>query len=134
MGIGIEAPYFIYVLLGLLVGLLVGLTSIGAGAVTTPFVVLFLHVPPLLAVGSSIVFGAITKAFGTFLHLQQKTVDRGTVTYLLWGSVPAVALGSFGLRWLRNQDLSTANLWVSRLVGFALLVLGLCALTRQRLG
>ncbi len=130
--IGVAGPHFVRTMLGFLVGLVVGLTSVGAGAVMTPLLVLLLSIPPMIAVGSSIVFGAVVKAFGTFLHLLQKTFDGATVEYLLWGSVPTVALASVGLIWLRNGNLAHANLWVNRVLGLGLVLVGVCALFRDQ--
>ncbi len=120
-----------YLVLGLVVGLMVGLTSIGAGAIATPVLILLFGVPPLLAVGSSIVSGAVTKAVGALRHRQRDAVDYTLVRRLLWGSVPGVGLAVFFLYWLRGRDLSLADLWVDRFLGVALVVLGLCVLARD---
>ena len=79
-----------FVLLGVAVGMMVGLTSIGAGAIATPVLIMFLDVPPIGAVGSAIVAGAAMKAVGIWRHQQRGTVDRKLVGYLLAGSVPGV--------------------------------------------
>ena len=120
-----------YLVLGLVVGLMVGLTSIGAGAIATPVLILLLGVPPLLAVGSSIVTGAAIKAFGAIKHRQRGAVDYALVKRLLWGSIPAVGLAVLALYWLRGRDLNLADLWVDRFLGVALVVLGLCVLARD---
>jgi len=123
-----------YLVLGLVVGLMVGLTSIGAGAIATPVLILLLGVPPLLAVGSSIVTGAAIKAFGAIKHRQRGAVDYALVQRLLWGSIPAVGLAVLALYWLRGRDLNLADLWVDRFLGVALVVLGLCVLARVHAG
>ncbi len=120
-----------YLVLGLVVGLMVGLTSIGAGAIATPVLILLLGVPPLLAVGSSIVTGAAIKAFGAIKHRQRGAVDYILLKRLLWGSIPAVGLAVLALYWLRGRDLNLADLWVDRSLGVALVVLGLCVLARD---
>ncbi len=120
-----------YLVLGLVVGLMVGLTSIGAGAIATPVLILLLGVPPLLAVGSSIVTGAAIKAFGAIKHRQRDAVDYALVGRLLWGSIPAVGLAVLTLYWLRGRDLNLADQWVDRFLGVALVVLGLCVLARD---
>ena len=120
-----------FVLLGVAVGMMVGLTSIGAGAIATPVLIMFLDVPPIGAVGSAIVAGAAMKAVGIWRHQQRGTVDRKLVGYLLTGSVPGVLVAVLIVSFLRSQDFSLANVWVDRVLGFTLLVLGLCVLARN---
>lgn len=118
-------------LLGLVVGLMVGLTSIGAGAIATPVLILLLDTPPLVAVGSAIVTGAATKGVGTWRHQRRDMVDGRLVRYLLWGSLPGVGAAVLGFYWLRQQDVALANVWVDRLLGLGLVVLGLAVLARD---
>ncbi len=120
-----------FILLGFVVGLMVGLTSVGAGAIATPVLILLLQVPPLVAVGSAIVSGAITKAVGSLIHGRRDAIDPRLVRNLLWGSMPGVALAVFSLYWLRHHDLALANIWVDRFLGLALVALGVCALARD---
>ena len=51
-------------LTGLFIGLLVGLTGMGGGALLTPFLILFFGFKPTLAVGTDILHGAVFKTFG----------------------------------------------------------------------
>ncbi|MBX6377959.1 MAG: TSUP family transporter, partial [Clostridia bacterium] len=59
-------------LVGFSVGVLIGLTGVGGGVLMTPILVL-LGTPPILAVGTDLVYGAITKAVGSWVHLRQGT-------------------------------------------------------------
>lgn len=120
-----------FLLLGLIVGLMVGLTSIGAGAVATPALIILLETPPLVAVSTAIVTGAATKAIGAWLHHREGTVDRKVVWHLVGGSLPGVALAVFILHTLRLRDTDLANIWVDRWLGLVLVVLGLCVLARD---
>ena len=52
---------------GLAVGLLVGLTGVGGGAVMTPALIIY-GIPPAVAVGTDLVYAAITKSVGVVLH------------------------------------------------------------------
>ena len=47
------------------IGIVVGLTGMGGGALMTPVLVLFFNVPPLAAVSSDLVASAVMKPFGT---------------------------------------------------------------------
>lgn len=85
------------VLAGFLVGLVVGLTGVGGGALMTPILVLLFGLSPASAVGTDLWFAAITKIVGGTIHGQRGGVDWQVVRRLWWGSLPA-ALGT--LAWL----------------------------------
>ena len=97
-------------LFGLLIGLSLGLTGVGAGSVLTPALVLIYHVRPTTAIGTSLVFGVLTKIAGTWQHLRQKTVDLQIVMRLAAGSVPAAVISVAGLAWLTRHGLGGAAL------------------------
>jgi uncharacterized membrane protein YfcA len=81
-----------YPTLGLLVGLLVGLTGVGGGSLMTPLLVLLFNIHPTQAVGTDLLFAAATKTVGTAVHSASNTVDWRIVRRLALGSVPATAL------------------------------------------
>src|SRR5688500_4241778 len=74
---------------GLGVGILVGLTGIGGGSLMTPLLILFAGVPPTVAIGTDLAYGAVTKTVGGWRHLRKGTVDLGVSKWLAFGSVPA---------------------------------------------
>jgi uncharacterized membrane protein YfcA len=55
---------------GLAVGILVGATGMGAGSLMTPILITVFGIPPSTAVGSDLIYAAITKVFGTARHAQ----------------------------------------------------------------
>ena len=71
------------------IGIVVGLTGMGGGALMTPVLVLFFSVPPLTAVSSDLVASAVMKPVGSFVHLRRGTVHLGLVKWLCLGSIPA---------------------------------------------
>lgn len=79
-------------LAGLLVGVIVGVTGVGGGALMTPILVLLFGVAPQTAVGTDLLYASITKVFGTAVHHNHGTVDWQVVKRLAWGSLPAAAL------------------------------------------
>ena len=81
------------VLAGGLVGLLVGLTGMGGGALLTPLLVLGFGMPPLTAVSSDLVTSLLMKPVGAAVHLRAGTVDWLLVRRLCAGAVPT-AFGS----------------------------------------
>jgi uncharacterized membrane protein YfcA len=85
-------------LAGLLVGVVVGLTGMGGGALMTPVLVFFFGVPPLAAVSSDVVASFFMKPIGGLVHLRRGTVHLGLVRWLCLGSVPGAFAGVLLLR------------------------------------
>jgi len=81
-------------LAGALVGLLVGLTGMGGGALLTPILVLIFGVPPLAAVSSDLVTSLVMKPLGAAVHLRRRTVQLPLLGWLALGSVPAAFAGA----------------------------------------
>jgi uncharacterized protein len=75
------------------IGIVVGLTGMGGGALMTPVLVLFFDVLPLTAVSSDLVASAVMKPVGSMVHLRRGTVHLGLVKWLCVGSVPAAFCG-----------------------------------------
>ena len=64
----------LYIASGALVGLIVGVTGIGGGALMTPLLLMF-GFPPHIAVGTDLMYAALTKAGGAYSHHKQKHVQ-----------------------------------------------------------
>jgi len=86
------------------IGIVVGLTGMGGGALMTPVLVLFFGIQPLAAVSSDLVASAIMKPFGSAVHLRHGTVQLGLVKGLCLGSVPGAFCGVLLLRALGSGD------------------------------
>lgn len=78
-----------YILTGLAVGLLVGLTGVGGGSLMTPLLTAVFGIPATTAVGTDLAFAAITKGAGTLVHRMRNTVDWRIVRLMVLGSIPA---------------------------------------------
>jgi hypothetical protein len=81
------------VLFGLGVGILIGLTGIGGGSLMTPLLIVVLGIHPVVAVGTDLAYGAVTKTLGGYKHLRKGTVDLGVSKWLAYGAVPGTLLG-----------------------------------------
>ncbi|ROR34378.1 sulfite exporter TauE/SafE family protein [Inmirania thermothiophila] len=81
-----------FVIAGLAVGVVVGLTGVGGGALMTPLLIL-LGVPPATAVGTDLAYAALTKAGAAWAHHRRGQVAWPLAARLLAGAVPAVAAG-----------------------------------------
>jgi uncharacterized membrane protein YfcA len=108
------------VLGGLAVGVIVGLTGMGGGALMTPMLVFFFGVNPLAAVSSDLVTSAVMKPFGGFVHAVRRTVNWHLVGWLALGSVPSGFAGVFLLRALGGEG--GVDVVVTTALGVALLV------------
>ncbi|AIT81905.1 sulfite exporter TauE/SafE family protein [Novosphingobium pentaromativorans] len=82
----------LHALAGFIVGLLVGMTGVGGGSLMTPLLVLMFGVSPQTAVGTDLLYAAITKITGTTVHGWRDTVDWKIVRRLAYGSIPATIL------------------------------------------
>lgn len=79
-----------YIVSGLLVGVLVGLTGVGGGSLMTPLLVFLFGFSPKTAVGTDLLFAAITKTGGTLVHHKKhQSVEWKIVGLLASGSIPA---------------------------------------------
>lgn len=81
------------ILFGLGIGILVGMTGMGGGALMTPLLILIFGVSPTTAIGTDILYAAITKTVGGWRHFRLGTVNLGLVKWLAIGSVPSSILG-----------------------------------------
>jgi uncharacterized membrane protein YfcA len=79
----------IHIAAGSLVGFVIGLTGVGGGSLMTPILVLGFGIAPAIAVGTDLLYAALTKCSGVFFHHRNKTVDWRVVGLLAAGSVPS---------------------------------------------
>jgi uncharacterized membrane protein YfcA len=120
-----------YVVSGFCVGLLVGLTGVGGGALMTPILILVFGVAPGAAVGTDLLYACITKTGGALVHGLNSTVDWRLVRRLSLGSIPASALTLSGLYCLNIHSAAGNTLFVLAL-GVALLLTALALVFRRR--
>ena len=115
-------------LTGFFVGMLVGLTGMGGGAIMTPFLILVLGTRPVVAVGTDLVYGAVTKIFGALVHWRQGTVDVKLAGRLALASVPSGLAAVFALRWI--GDTGDVDAVVRRALGIVLILVACILLAR----
>lgn len=120
------------VLAGAVVGLSVGLTGMGGGALMTPALVMLFGVEPTAAVGSDLVASAAMKPVGALVHHRAGTVRWELVRLLVPASVPAAFAGGFGLHLLGRGPATEYGVRLG--VGAALLGGAAALAVRGRLG
>ncbi|CAA0119206.1 Uncharacterised protein [BD1-7 clade bacterium] len=77
-----------YIACGGGVGLLIGLTGVGGGSLMTPLLIL-LNIPYQIAIGTDLLYAAITKSGGVFMHHKRGNIHWRIVLTMLAGSIPA---------------------------------------------
>jgi uncharacterized membrane protein YfcA len=85
------------IVFGLGVGILIGLTGVGGGSLMTPLLLLAGGYSPVVAIGTDLAYGAITKTLGGWRHLRAGHVDLRLSWWLAAGSVPGSLVGVFTL-------------------------------------
>jgi len=88
----IHSINWLYSIAGFCVAFLVGMTGVGGGSLMTPVLILLFGVHPVTAVGTDLLYAAITKTAGTLVHGLYQTIDWCVVGRLATGSVPMTAL------------------------------------------
>lgn len=114
------------------VGMLIGLTSMGGAALMAPFLILVVGVKPVTAVGTDLIYGAVTKIVGAFAHLQQGNVDLPVVKKLATGSIPGGILGSLAVILLPRLT-PQAEFYVQRSIGVLLVMVAVVLTARMLL-
>jgi uncharacterized protein len=117
-----------YIVLGsAVVGLLVGLTGAGGGALMTPMLILLFGIKPSTAISSDLVAAVVMRPVGAAVHLAKHTVNLRMVGWMVCGSVPMAFVGAFLLHELGNTSAAQKNveiiLGVALLLGAAAMVL-----------
>jgi uncharacterized membrane protein YfcA len=117
-----------YIVLGsAVVGLLVGLTGAGGGALMTPMLILVFGVKPSTAISSDLVAAVLMRPVGATVHLRKGTVNLQLAGWMVLGSVPMAFLGAyllhlFGAAAAAQNKVETA-LGAALLAGAAAMVL-----------
>lgn len=118
----------IYALSGLVVGFVIGVTGVGGGSLMTPLL-LWVGFHPTTAVGTDLIYAALTKAVGTVAQHAGGTVDWRIVRHLAYGSVPATALTLFVLSHISAES-PTLAVTIKLVLGIALVLTAFSLLLR----
>jgi uncharacterized membrane protein YfcA len=95
---------------GLLVGLLVGVTGVGGGSLMTPLLVLMFGVSAKTAVGTDLLFAALTKIVGSTVHSKRDTIEWPIVRRMAAGSIPAAIVTLLILGWIGDIGRSSEHI------------------------
>ena len=123
---------WLHTLSGFAIGAIVGLTGVGGGSLMTPLLVLVFGIAPVTAVGTDLLFAALTKTGGAWAHARRQNVDWNIVGRLAAGSVPASAVTLLLLH-VFVPDHGKLSTIVSVALGIALILTAGALLFRDRL-
>jgi uncharacterized membrane protein YfcA len=115
------------VLSGFVVGMLVGLTGVGGGSLMTPLLILVFGTHATTAVGTDLLYAAVTKSAGSVAHGRKQNVDWQIVGRLAAGSLPGAVLTiatmyAIGIRGDSSPRLITITLGVALVLSAAAVV------------
>ncbi len=118
------------ILFGLGVGILIGMTGVGGGSLMTPLLILIFSTKPVVAIGTDLAYGAITKTLGGWRHLRKGTVDLGLTKWMSLGSWPGAVLGVLIIEYIQNHYGDNFETFMLAALGVALFLVGAALLVR----
>lgn len=127
---------FAFTIAGFTVGFIVGMTGVGGGSLMTPLLVLVFGIQPAVAVGTDLLYAAITKCGGIFVHNKKGSIEWRIVGLLSLGSIPASITAVYLLKHLEKAGIDYSSLITSTL-SIALILTSVVLLFKeplQRLG
>jgi uncharacterized protein len=114
-------PWVVIVGGGFVIGFLIGITGVGAGSLTTPLLITGVGIPPATAVGTDLLFAAITKASAAWRHHSLGNVDWSILRWLAAGSLPGAAM-VLGWMYFAEPDVDALSKWIKWILGLALVI------------
>ena len=120
------------IIAGAVVGFTIGLTGVGGGSLMTPILVLGFGISPAIAVGTDLLYAAITKCGGIYFHAKQATVDWKIVSLLARGSIPASLITLGVLHVLKQSGVDYQHLMTSTL-GIMLILTSVIVFSKDKL-
>lgn len=123
--------WLIYIAAGAVVGMAVGITGVGGGSLMTPLLLLF-GFPPNVAIGTDLLYAAITKSSGIISHHKSNNIEWPIVRNMALGSIPAALLTSLSLKFFFGNANDYSHILTVAL-GVMLVLTSLVVFFRQKL-
>jgi uncharacterized protein len=119
-----------YSVSGFAVGLLVGITGVGGGSLMTPLLVFMFGFKPAVAVGTDLLYAAITKTGGVFVHHgKHRSVDWRIVGLLSLGSLPLALATLYVIKHFMTIGKETTGV-ITYSLGIALILTAIALIIR----
>src|SRR5437868_7078864 len=122
----------LYPVVGLIVGLVVGLTGVGGGSLMTPTLVFLFKIPVDIAVGTDLIFASLTKIAGVGAHSARGNVNWRIVRRLAAGSLPASIATIFAMSQLRAHGKPLDGI-ILPVLGVSLVATAAAVMLRKRI-
>lgn len=97
---------YLLIISGFFVGFIVGMTGVGGGSLMTPILVLGFSIQPIIAVGTDLLYAAITKSGGVIVHHFKRNIQWQTVFLLFIGSIPASICSLLIIKKLHDSNIN----------------------------
>lgn len=120
-----------YIIAGAGVGIAIGITGVGGGSLMTPLLI-FSGIPHQVAIGTDLLYAAITKAGGVVAHKKLGTINWRLVLLLSSGSLPAAIITSYGLKTIFQGEQDYRPL-LTHALGIMLILTAIVVLFKHRL-
>ncbi len=120
---------FEFILAGVLVGFCVGITGVGGGSLMTPILISLFKIEPHIAIGTDLLYAAISKFCGSIVHAKKTNIVWPIVLWLAVGSIPA----SLATHWVLENYLSQSASYkgiLTMVLGFMLTLTGISIVFR----
>jgi len=128
----LEPMEFSHIFAGFAVGYIIGLTGVGGGSLMTPLLILGFGVKPIVAVGTDLLYAAVTKSGGVWIHHRLGNIRWRIVLLAASGSVPGSLLAVLAIKhlYVHGGDYEPV---ITFALGLALLLTALVILCKDRL-
>jgi hypothetical protein len=80
--------------IGFIIAVVIALTGVGAGVITAPMLILFMHVPVEIAVSTAIAYSAVVKLIVVPVQVARRQINYRVLGFMLLGGLPGVIGGS----------------------------------------
>lgn len=121
----------LYISAGAGVGFAVGLTGIGGGSLMTPLLLIF-GFPANIAIGTDLMYAALTKGGGVFTHHRQKSINWSLVKAMCAGSIPATVITILFLKYMFTES-DHYSLILTTCLGFMLTLTAVMLMLRNKI-
>ncbi|ENV34394.1 sulfite exporter TauE/SafE family protein [Acinetobacter gerneri] len=120
------------IIAGMFVGFCVGITGVGGGSLMTPILIGLFKIEPHIAIGTDLIYAAISKFCGSLVHAKKLNIVWPIVIWLAVGSIPA----SFATTWVLDHYLSQSTTYktvLTSVLGFMLTLTGISIVFRSKI-
>ncbi len=120
-----------FIISGSIVGFIVGLTGVGGGSLMTPLLLWF-GINPATAVGTDLLYAAITKSSGVVAHQRNNNINWRIAGLLSLGSIPASLFALWLLTYFHTETQAQETI-IKQALGYVLLLTALAIFFKKQL-